>query len=336
MSKTVLSLAPMEDVTDTVFRQILATVSGGRPDVMYTEFTNVDGLCSKEGHIKVATRLKFTEVERPIIAQIWGNNPENFAKAAEMISNGSRLPAGRFDGININMGCPVREVVKIGGGGALVGKLELAEKIIRAVQGNTDLPVSVKTRIGNKKIETESWIGGLLSMNLDTIIVHGRLVKDMSKFPADWEEIGKAVVLRNKVQGLQTHVLDSLAQQGLAAPARFVNPFFYTKIVGNGDIKSRFQAQEMADKYGVDGVMIGRGIFTDPGIFVGRELSREERIEMLWRHAELFKKTWTGVRDGQIMKKFVKMYIAGWEGAVEERQNMYNKLDEYFSTGVVI
>ena len=290
LPKPFLALAPMDDVTDVVFRQIIA--EEGRPDVFFTEFVNVEALCSPGRKIH-GRRLEFTEDQRPIIAQIWGKEPEHFQKvAAELVAMG-------FDGIDINMGCPDRTVVKNGLCSALIEDHARAAEIIAAVKEGSSLPISVKTRIGIRKPMTEDWIGFLLDQNLDAITIHARTVKDMSKVPARWEEIAKAVKLRNRM-GKDT------------------------VIIGNGDVISRRQALAYAEKYGVDGVMIGRGIFQNLWLFhlekCGTEISLKERLRVLRRHVELYRDTWGESRSFEILKKFIKVYIAGFPGAAEVRK----------------
>ena len=147
LKKPILIQAPMEDVTDTVFRQIITKC--GKPDVFFTEFTNVEGMCSK-GRDKVGKRLKFTAIEHPIVAQIWGNNPKNYLETAKLIRKMG------FDGIDINMGCPEKSVIKKGSCAALINNHSLAKEIILATRkGAGGLPISVKTRIGVKDIQTE-------------------------------------------------------------------------------------------------------------------------------------------------------------------------------------
>src|SRR5579859_5224679 len=208
LPKPIFSLAPMEDVTDTVFRQILC--STGKPDVFFTEFTNVDGIAS-QGHDVVARRLKYTKAEHPIVAQIWGMIPQNYYKVAqELVEKG-------FDGIDINMGCPQHDVISHGACSALMNNHNLAGEIIQATKEGAsfsrakNIPVSVKTRIGFKKIQTEEWIGFLLEQNLSLITVHGRTSAEMSKVPAHWSEIGKAVQLRDKWE--KKNVIASKAKQ---------------------------------------------------------------------------------------------------------------------------
>lgn len=292
LKKPFLALAPMEEVTDTVFRQMVAGVA--RPDVFFTEFTNVDGLQSK-GREKLIHRLKFTERERPIIAQIWGKTPENFYKTAKEIAQMG------FDGIDINMGCPEKDVVKNGCCIALINNRSLAAEIIKAVrEGAGKLPVSVKTRIGLDEIITEDWCGWLLEQKLDALTVHGRTAKEKSDVPARWDEIKKVVSLRNQSKSK-------------------------TVIVGNGDIKSAQDAVLKAQEYGVDGVMIGRGVFENMAAFSAQPttLGPQENIDLLRKHLELWEKTWGKTKNFAIMKKFVKAYIKGWEGAGELRAKLF-------------
>jgi nifR3 family TIM-barrel protein len=294
LPKPFLTLAPMEGVTDTVFRQQIIKL--GRPDVVYTEFTNVHGMCS-EGFEKVAERLQFSKSERPIVAQIWGTEPEMFYRGAEKIAQ------MQFDGIDINFGCPVREVIKTGACAAMIsedfGIRERVKEIIRAVQEGGKLPVSVKTRIGNKRVITEDWIGFLLEQKLAAITVHGRLAAQMSKYPADWGEVGKAVQVRNRMK----------------------SP---TLIIGNGDVDSRTQAENLAKEYGTDGIMIGRGVFKNPAIFAqdGREMTEAERLQILVEHAEKFEQRWGGKRPFAEMRKNIKMYVSGFAKAAELRQKL--------------
>ncbi|HBB64367.1 TPA: dihydrouridine synthase, partial [Patescibacteria group bacterium] len=225
IKKPIISLAPMEDVTDSVFRQVICSV--GKPDLFYTEFINVEGLNSK-GKEKVIHRLKYDVVEKPIIAQLWGINPENFFKASQIVSDMG------FDGIDINMGCSVQKISARGCGSGLINNTELSKEIINAVkEGSDGLPVSVKTRLGWKEYGVDSWIQFLLEQDLDVLTVHGRTARGSGVINANWDEISKCVKLR-----------DEMGKS--------------TLIFGNGDIKSLIQANEYVNKYGVDGVMIGR------------------------------------------------------------------------------
>lgn len=282
-------LAPMEDVTDTVFRRILCDI--GKPDVFFTEFMNVDGYCSPVGKEKVDHRIMFTDIERPIVIQLWGNNPDNFAKTVY------ELKKIKPDGFDINMGCAVRNVLNTGGGSALIKDPTLAAEIIMAVkQEAEDIPVSVKTRLGYEKVNTEEWIGFLLKQNLAMLTVHGRIAKEGYDIPARWDEIQKVVELRNVI-----------------SPA--------TLIIGNGDITSAKQGEDYSKQYGTDGYMVGRGILSNPWLFSGREdISKEERIEILMKHARLFDEVWGKDKNFNVMKKYFKAYIHGFDGANELRQ----------------
>lgn len=290
LKKPIFVLAPMEDVTDTVFRRIVC--SCGRPDVLFTEFTSTEGMCSA-GYKEVGKRLVFTEDERPLIAQIWGEKPEFFKQATQML-----VKMG-FDGIDINMGCPEKSVLKKGACSALIKNHKLASEIIKAVQSEAgDLPVSVKTRIGFESIMTEEWIGFLLTHDLDALTIHARTVKEMSEVPAHWEEVKKAVEIRDRMDKK-------------------------TVVIGNGDISSREEALMRIKETGADGVMIGRGIFKDPWIFNpnhhGDHVTFDEKVIKLKEHMMLFENEWGERKSYAILKKFVKCYITGVPHASEVR-----------------
>lgn len=285
-------LAPMDDVTDTVFRQIIANCAP--PDLFFTEFVNVDGLQSP-GRSKLLKKIQFTLKEQPLIAQIWGKEPENYFKTAqEFVEMG-------FAGIDINMGCPVKAVVKNGCCSALINNRDLAVEIIKATQAGAAgrVPVSVKTRIGFNVVDL-SWLELLLKQNLSMLTVHGRTTRQQSAVPADWDLIGKVRELR-----------DEIAPQ--------------TLVVGNGDVQSRSQGLEQANKYSLDGIMIGRGVFHDPFVFAQNSLwaeyTKEQRVELFTKHVKLFLETWKGQeRNIVTLNKFCKIYINGFDGAKELRE----------------
>jgi tRNA-dihydrouridine synthase len=291
LPKPFFVLAPMDDVTDTVFRQIVADCA--KPDLFFTEFVNVDGLQSA-GREYLLHKLQFTDKEKPIIAQLWGLKPENFYKTTkELIEMG-------FDGVDLNMGCPVKTVIKNGACAALINNRELAGEIIDATReaAGTSLPVSVKTRVGFTTVDME-WIEFLLSKTLNMLSIHGRTAKQLSKVPADWDLIGQAVQLR-----------DSLSSS--------------TLIVGNGDVQSRTQAEDLSKKFNLDGVMIGRGIFHDPFIFFNNSTwdawSREQKLGLFAKHIELYLNTYKkNERRFEALRKFCKVYINGFDGAAELR-----------------
>lgn len=287
-------LAPMDDVTDTVFRQIVGECAA--PDVFFTEFVNVEGLQSP-GRANLLKKLQFSAKEKPIIAQIWGKNPDNFRKtAAELADMG-------FAGIDINMGCPDKTVVKNGCCVALMNDRELASQIIRAVQQGVAgrIPVSVKTRIGFNQIDL-TWIEFLLGHNLDMLTVHGRTRKEMSDVPAHWDVIGQCRELRDQL-----------------AP--------HTLIVGNGDVEGRVQGTELATQYNLDGIMIGRGIFHDPFAFAKQSpwetYTKEQCIELFTKQVKLFADTWqNNERNIKTLNKFCKIYINNFDGAKELRETL--------------
>lgn len=288
-----LVLAPMEDVTDPVFRQV-AAAHLPRPDVFFTEFTNTDALCSA-GREAAEQKLRFTPKERPIVAQIWGKNPDHYFEAAQLVAQLG------YDGIDINMGCPERNVVKNGCGAGMIGNFELVSAVLDAVKrGAPTLPLSVKTRIGIKTVVTQEWASFLLQQQLAALTIHGRTAKQMSAVPADWNEIKKVVELRN-----------ALAPQ--------------TVIIGNGDVLSYQQAVAYREQFGVDGVMIGRGIFNNPWVFdktlPPRSHELQDSLQVLQEHVKLFMRE-GNPRKFNLLKKFFKMYVKEFAGASELRTRL--------------
>lgn len=305
LPKPFFVLAPMDDVTDTVFRQIVASCAV--PDLSFTEFVNVDGLQSP-GRPRLLKKLQFVGSEKNLIAQLWGLKPENFQKTAEQIADGTfarefGLPEGsNFVGIDLNMGCPAKSEVKSGACSALIKNPDLAVEIIKATQaGAGDLPVSVKTRLGFNEIDF-GWHELLLQQNLSMLTIHGRTRKEMSKVPAHWEDIGTVRELRDRISP-------------------------HTLIVGNGDVESHQQGLELAEKYQLDGIMIGRGIFHDPFVFAEQspwsERTKEQRIALYTSHVQLFADTWhNSERHIATLNKFCKVYISDFEGAKELREEL--------------
>mgnify|MGYP001434196049 CR=1 FL=1 len=285
----------MDDVTDTVFRRIIASTAA--PDLYFTEFVNVDGLQSP-GREKLLPKLQFTGVETPIIAQVWGKNPENYLRTA------AEIKAMGFAGIDINMGCPAKPVVQNGCCSALINNRELAGEILLAVREGVgpDFPVSVKTRLGFGEVDLE-WHKFLLSHKLNMLTIHGRTVREMSKVPAHWDIIGEIAQLRS-----------SLAPD--------------TLIVGNGDVESYTQGVQLAEQYGLDGIMIGRGVFHDPYVFAKdspwQNMSKQEKLDLYARHIRLFAETWGQQAERKLvtLNKFCKMYVEGFPGAKELREQL--------------
>lgn len=296
----------MDDVTDTVFRRIVGECAA--PDLYFTEFVNVDGLQSP-GRPKLLKKLRFTPAERPLIAQIWGREPENFRRTAEQLADGTfarelELPDGvNFAGIDLNMGCPEKTAVKNGTCSALINDRPQAEAIINATRDGLAgrLPLSVKTRVGFSTVDM-TWISFLLEHELQALTVHGRTRKEMSKVPANWDLIGEARALRDRI-----------------APA--------TLIIGNGDVRDRAHGQGLAERYGLDGIMIGRGIFQDPFAFADESpcdnLSVGQRVELYKKHVKLFAETWQhNEHPIHVLNKFCKIYINGFDGAKELREKL--------------
>lgn len=305
LKKPFFILAPMDDVTDTVFRQLVQGTAA--PDLFFTEFVNVDGLMSP-GRNNLLKKLRFVESEKSLVAQLWGLKPENFKAVAEQIADGTiarelGLPEGcNFVGVDLNMGCPAKSEVQNGACSALI-KLEnrqLANDIIEATREGLAgrLPLSVKTRLGFSQVDM-SWFEFLLGKDLNMLTVHGRTRKEMSKVPAHWDLIGGVAQLRAR-----------LAPQ--------------TLLVGNGDVMSRAEGEELAGQYGLDGIMIGRGVFHDPYVFAAaspwEHKTKAERIALYRRQVELFASTWQNrERNIKTLNRFCKIYINGFDGASDLR-----------------
>jgi nifR3 family TIM-barrel protein len=261
----------------------------GAPDVFYTEFVSADGLANEEGRKVLIKELRFSENERPIVAQIFGANPENIRIAAKLVEDLG------FDGLDINMGCPDKAVVKQGAGSALIRTPELAKEIVRAAkEGAPNIPVSVKTRIGFNKNEVETWIPEILSEKPAALIIHGRTKKEMSEVDAHWDVIGKVAEIAKE---------------------------YDVPVVGNGDVKSLEEGIKKSKEFGMDGVMVGRGIFGKPWFFNEdqKEIPLKQRLEIMLEHTLLFEKEMTGVKAFHVMKKHYKAYISGFDGAKELR-----------------
>jgi|SRR5665213_1013707 len=291
LPKPFFVLAPMDDVTDTVFRQVVADTA--RPDLFFTEFVNVDGLQSP-GRPKLLHKLLLAEKEKPVIAQLWGLNPENFYKTTKDV-----MQMG-FAGVDLNFGCPVKTVVKNGACAAMIKTPERAGEIIDAVKKavGKEFLVSVKTRVGYSNVDM-GWPEFLLNKKLNMLTIHGRTAVQMSKVPADWDLIGQVRELR-----------DSLSSD--------------TLIIGNGDVDSRSMGEALAAKYKLDGVMVGRGVFNDPLLFSAssswQDWTPPQKLELFKKHIALHIQTYVnGERRFETLRKFCKVYINGFDGAHELR-----------------
>ncbi|HNW23338.1 MAG TPA: tRNA-dihydrouridine synthase [Candidatus Dojkabacteria bacterium] len=290
--RPILSLAPMEEVTDTVFRQVVASIQ--RPDLFYTEFVNVEGVNS-QGRDKVQQRLQYDKSEKPIIAQLWGIEPNNYYYVSKFVKDLG------FDGVDINMGCSVKKVVsKYNGSGMMIADRGYVKDVIDSVkEGAEGLPISIKTRLGWDSYDLD-WIKFLLEQNLDALTIHGRTATGFRSKKVLWSRITPCVDLRNEL-GKKT------------------------LIFGNGEIQSLKQAKLYAEKFKVDGVMIGRAAITNPWIFSGNEgIPLKESFEMFKKHILLFKDTWGETKDFNVLKKFVKSYIYGFVGSQEIREDLMN------------
>lgn len=268
LDRPIIGLSPMDGVSDHPYRHIQKKY--GRPDIIYTEFTNVEGLC--HGATSLLKDFIYDETQRPIVAQIYGKTPEYFRQTAIILCQLG------FDGVDINMGCPAKTVENSGSGAALIKTPFLAQEIIKATkQGVQDylngqrakdcvdisqeilkkvediskglpkkyqkprnIPVSVKTRIGYSGSVVEEWISTLLEMKPAAIALHGRTLKQQYSGEASWNDIKMAANLCKKTD---------------------------TLILGNGDIQNLEDANSKITKYNVDGVLIGRSSFGNPYIF---------------------------------------------------------------------
>ncbi len=257
-SRFIVALAPMEDVTDTSFRRICKSYGA---DLVFTEFVAADGLL-RNGE-KSWKKLHFDEDERPIGIQLFGNNAESLVAAAKIAEEADP------DFIDLNFGCPVKKVVDKGGGAALLKDIPRMIQITKDVVRNTEKPVFVKTRLGwdEKSIVITGLAEQLQDAGISALTIHGRTKVQMYKGSADWTLIGE---VKN-------------------------NPRIIIPVIGNGDVDSAEKAKEMKDRYGIDGVMIGRAAIGNPWIFraikeylnSGQTVTPpliSERLEMALRH----------------------------------------------------
>ena len=313
----VFTLAPMEDVTDTVFREIVMGMAApAKLHVLFTEFTSVEGMNHPVGRERVSERLIVSDTEKrllqetgiKLVVQIWGRNPEVYNTISRYITENYE-----FDGIDINMGCPVKKVIKTGACSALIGEPSLAREIIAATKEGTHLPVSVKTRTGIKEHQTEQWIANLLDAQPAAIILHGRTQRMQSEGDACWKEIARAVEVKNQLSS-------------------------ETPLLGNGDVFSYADGLKKVAESGVDGVMIGRGIFHNPWFFdPGKtDIPEEERIQKLLQHTRLFQEIWQEKKNFHILKRFYKIYLNSFPGAAGLRAglmeaNNYEEVYRYFA-----
>jgi nifR3 family TIM-barrel protein len=289
LKKPIFVLAPMANVTDAAFRRVISKY--GKPDVIWTEFVSANGLVSP-GREVLKMDLRFTEEERPIVAQLFSADPEKMEQAAKLVQEMG------FDGLDINMGCPDKTIEKQGAGAAHIKNPQLAKEVIRAAKrGAPNIPVSVKTRVGYNKNEIETWIPELLKEDLAVLTIHARTRKEMSKVPAHWIDVKRVVEIRNEMK------VDTL-------------------IFGNGDVNNLKEAMARVEETGCDGVMIGRGIFGNPWLWSEHEPTTKEKLLVLVEHTKLFEELMTGVKSFALMKKHYKAYVNGFDGAKELREKL--------------
>jgi tRNA-dihydrouridine synthase len=294
LPKPFFILAPMEAVTDVVFRHVVA--KAGAPDVFFTEFTNTDSYCSPKGKQSTRGRLEFTDDEQPMVAHIWGKDPEHFRQMA------LGMKELGFAGIDINTGCPAKDVVKHGAGSGLIRTPDLAVEIIQATK-EAGLPVSVKARLGDVKPEEwHDWLATILHQDIANLSIHLRTRKEMSKVPAHYELIADIKKLR-----------DEIAPQ--------------TLLTINGDIRDRAHGLELVEQYGVDGIMIGRGVFSDPFAFAKRQPigdRREVLMDLLNYQLDLFDTYSTKFEPRKFdpLKRFFKIFVRDFPGASELREQL--------------
>ncbi len=289
LARPIMAMAPMAEVTDAAFRQIIN--ARGKPDLFFTEFVSADGLCSERGRKHLLRDLKYSAPERPIIAQIFGVNPETMRGAAALVRELG------FDGVDINMGCPVRVITKTGCGSALIRTPELAKEVIAATQeGAEHLPVSVKTRIGWSRPIIEEWMRHLIDACPAAITMHLRTTKEQSAVPAHWELVHDVVS----------------AAHGSGIP-----------VLGNGDVQSLAAADELVESSGLDGIMLGRAIYGNPWLFDRTrdwsDITLGEKFATMVEHALLFENVFAETKSFLIMRKHLRGYASGFPGSKDLR-----------------
>jgi nifR3 family TIM-barrel protein len=302
LKKPIMVLAPMADVTDAAFRRVIAKY--GKPDVLWTEFVSADGLvlAPEAGKQKLLRDFIFTEAERPIVAQLFTSHPDRMREAAKMVK------ALGFDGLDINMGCPDKSIEKQGAGAALITTPQLARDVIRAAkEGAGDLPVSVKTRVGFNRVELETWLPELLAEEPAVITIHARTRKELSKVPARWEHVARAVEIRDNF----------ILPNGEKSK---------TLIFGNGDVLDLADAEQKVTATKADGIMLGRAIFGNPWLFSGPTKTQpadiKERLRVMVEHTKLYEELLGDIKNFAIMKKHFRAYVTDFPGLSELRAKL--------------
>ncbi|MFC6293749.1 tRNA dihydrouridine synthase [Lactiplantibacillus daoliensis] len=289
------TMAPMEAVSNTVFRQVVAKAAA--PDAFFTEFVYAKGITNSNTKFPVHGRLYVApaEAQRPVV-QLWGNEAADFVTAA------AALKEKGFEAVDINMGCPDGTVIKNHGGSDLIRNPQWAIDVIAAAK-TAGLAVSVKTRLGYSKLaEFRDWIPTLLRQNVDVLTVHLRTKQEMSKVGAHFEVIDELIQLRDEIAP------DTLLQI-------------------NGDIPDYQAGLALAKQHpGLDGIMIGRGVFASPFAFetTPQSHSLAELLDLLRYQLELFDDFATryDVPRFPSLKRFFKIYARPELGATDLRNAM--------------
>lgn len=298
LKKPFFVMAPMADVTDAAFRALV--VKRGAPDVFWTEFVSADGLYHTREIAKMSDSenplmrdLTKSAVEHPIVCQVFSNKPNMIAYAAKVAAERG------FDGVDINMGCPDRTIEKQGSGAAMMKSPEAARAVIRAAKEASNLPISVKTRIGYNKESIDQWLRVLLEEGPAALTVHLRTRKEMSLVPAHWELMARVIALRDEI-----------------SPT--------TRIIGNGDVTSIEEGKKLIEETGCDGAMIGRGMFGNPWVFTGKkskDIPLGLKLVALSELAHGFEAL-TPPKNFSVLKKHIKAFVTGFSGAAELRAEL--------------
>lgn len=310
LGEPIIVLAPMADVTDYVFRNLIKEKSlfgtmYSHLDVFWTEFVSVNGLSDYRGREALIKDLRYDPSEQPIVAQIFGEDPDKYREVAKLCQELG------FAGVDINMGCPDKNVLGQKAGSYLINIPEVAIKIVEETKKGADtIPVTVKTRIGYNKIEWQEWLGEILKTKPQVITIHLRTKKEMSLVPAHWElapEITK-------------WIRENFGTVENGGPI----------IIFNGDVKDCDDAILKWRESGCDGVMIGRGIFGNPWLFNKKikkaDLPLSEILLTAVEHAKRFEKE-IPFKSFSIMKKHFKAYVNGFPGAKELRMKLMEAKD---------
>jgi tRNA-dihydrouridine synthase len=313
LNEPIIVIAPMADVTDYVFRNLIAEKSlfgkteketngmeksVSHLDVLWTEFVSVNGLSNPKGREALIKDLRFDkEKERPIVAQIFGEDPEKYIEIAKLCEDLG------YDGIDINMGCPDKNVLGQKAGSYLINIPEVAKQIVlNSKIGAKNIPVSVKTRIGYNEINWKNWFSEILQTKPTVFTIHLRTKKEMSLVSAHWELASEIV----------SWIRENFGYPETGGPI----------IILNGDVKSVDDAYKKWQDAGCDGIMIGRAIFGNPWFF-SRNLKKEDLsvkdiLKTLIEHTYAFEKE-LSFKSFHIMKKHFKAYVNGFDGAKDLR-----------------